>query len=252
VKLLKAKDIIRERGLNVFARKAQAFIRGAFGFYMAKLFSRSYINGFLRLYQHSPNTWPKTYWLGIPILKCPLDLWIYQEIIFETQPEIIIETGTAYGGSALYFAHILDLIGRGEVVTIDIDDKRWKNSKISHPRIIKITGNSVSDEIISRVRDIVGNKTVMVSLDSDHKKNHVLKEMELYSEFVSLGNYLIVEDTNLDIILAPEDGDGPMGAVKEFLRYRDDFEVDSSKEKHLLTLFPKGFLKRVKPQKWEG
>lgn len=170
-----------------------------------------------------------------------MDLWIYQEIIKETLPEIIIETGTYKGGSALFFASICDLIGKGEVIIIDIS-----NCDVCHPRITKIIENSVSDEVINQVREIVDDKTAMVILDYDHSKNHVLKEMELYSEFVSLGNYLVVEDTNINgHPVLPHWGEGPMEAVNEFLKNRKNFEIVRSREKFLLTFYPKGFLKRI-------
>lgn len=111
---------------------------------------------------------------------------MYQEIIWETRPQFIIETGSYSGGSALFFASICDLIGEGKVVTIDVDDIASRT--LSHPRITTIVGSSVSGEVISQVRQIVGSQTAMVSLDSGHSKDHVLREMELYSEFVSIGN----------------------------------------------------------------
>jgi len=169
-------------------------------------------------------------------MKIPLDFWVYQEIIWETRPQFIIETGSYSGGSALFFASICDLIGEGKVVTIDVDDLASRT--LSHPRITTIVGSSVSDGVISQVRQIVGSQTAMVSLDSGHSKDHVLREMELYSEFVSVGNYLVVEDTGAR-------GPGPSRAVKEFLRNRQDFVPDGTREKFLYTGFPGGFLKRI-------
>lgn len=168
-------------------------------------------------------------------------MWVYQEMIYETQPEVIIETGTYKGGSALFFAHICDLVGKGEVITIDINE-----CNLSHPRVTKIIGNSVSNEVINKVKEIVSNKTAMVILDSGHSKNHVLREMELYSQFVSVGNYLVVEDTNINgNPVLPGWGEGPMEALNEFLKKRKDFEIDRTREKFLLTFYPNGFLKRV-------
>jgi len=139
-------------------------------------------------------------------------------------------------------ASICDLIGNGEVVTIDLS-----NCNISHPRITKIIGDSTSEKVINQVKEIVGDKTAMVILDSDHHKQHVLKEMGVYSKFVSVGNYLIVEDTNINgHPVLPASGDGPMEAVREFLQKEISFKIDPNKEKFLLTFFPKGFLKKVK------
>lgn len=208
-----------------------------------RCFSNFYTQTFHKLYYYSETrTWQNTYWLGIPLQKCPLDLWIYQEIIYETKPEIIIETGTAKGGSALFFASICDLIKRGEIITIDIS-----SVKISHPRIIKIIGDSISEKIFNQVKKIVRNRTVMVVLDSDHSKKHVLKELELYSKLVTIGNYLIIEDTNINgYPVLPNFGEGPMEAVKEFLQKEKSFQIDRDKEKFFLTFSPKGFLKKIK------
>lgn len=180
--------------------------------------------------------------LGVTIEKTPLDLWIYQEIIFDTKPEVIIETGTRYGGSALFFACLFDLIDSGLVITIDTEDM----SSVYHPRMVKLIGNSISDDIVNTVRELVGNRTVLVSLDSAHVKDHVLKEMKIYSEFVTVGNYMIVEDTNINgHPVLPTWSEGPMEAVNEFLSTRNDFEIDKSRERFLVTSCPNGFLKRV-------
>jgi cephalosporin hydroxylase len=183
-------------------------------------------------------------WLGIPTSKLPLDMWIYQEMIYEIKPDLIIETGTDRGGSALFFASIFDLIGQGYVITIDINNY---SEKVNHPRIIKIIGDSISAEVVKKVKEIIGNKIAMVVLDSDHRKNHVLKEMELYSEFVPINSYMIVEDTNLNgYPVMPGWGAGPMEAVKGFLKKRNDFAIDRSLEKFKITFYPNGFLKRIK------
>lgn len=241
----RSKEIIHEEGWAVLVKKGYSYIREHFDEFINKIFARFYIKGFHKLYYYSfnSNNWFNTRWLGALLLKCPLDLWIYQEIIYETKPEVIIETGTAHGGSALFFASICDLLGKGEVITIDINE-----CDISHSRVTKIIGNSVSKEVINRVKEIMRGKTAMVILDSDHSKKHVLKEMELYSTFVSVGNYLVVEDTNINghPVLTTW-GEGPMEAVNEFLKNRKDFEVDQSREKFLVTFFPKGFLRRIKP-----
>lgn len=241
--LKKSKGIICEEGIATFIRKAYSELRLILDIYVNRSLSHFYIKGFHKLYYYSaPNTWQNTYWMGIPAQKCPLDLWIYEEVIYETKPSFIIETGTANGGSALFFASICDLIGKGKVITIDISE-----CDVSHRRITKVVGDSVSKEVINQVKDIVGNKPAMVILDSDHHKNHVLEEMELYSEFVSVGNYLVVEDANINgHPVLPGWGGGPMEAVEEFIKCRQDFEIDKAREKFLLTFLPKGFLRRIK------
>lgn len=214
-----------------------------------KMLYRFYVNGFHRLFYYTFFTDmagqnKNIHWFGIPISKCPFDLWIYQEMIHQIKPDFVIETGTDRGGSALFFASILDLIGQGKVITIDVNNY---SEKVNHPRITKIIGDSVSAETFEQVKKIVGGGTVMIVLDSDHRKKHVLREIELYSHFVSVGNYIVVEDTNINgQPVLPGWGEGPMEAVVAFLKTRKDFEVDRSREKFMLTFYPKGFLKRIK------
>ena len=188
-------------------------------------------------------TWADTYWLGVRTLKCPLDLWIYQEIIFDVKPDVIIESGTAYGGSALFLASICDLVNNGEVITIDIA----KNLRPSHPRIKQLLGSSTSEETVRTVGSLINGKgAVLVILDSDHHKEHVLDELRTYSTLVTKGSYLIVEDTNINgHPVVPEFGPGPMEAVEEFLKENDDFVVDNTREKLLLTMNPRGYLRKI-------
>lgn len=206
-----------------------------FEHYMAKAGRKFFVRAFQKVYYDS-FVWMATYWLGVPVAKNPLDLWVYQEIIWETRPQVLIETGSYEGGSALFFASLFDLIGEGRVVTIDIEDTAARH--LSHPRITSIVGSSVSDDVVYQLRKIVGNQTAMVSLDSDHSAKHVLREMELYSQFVSTGNYIVVEDTELK-------GPGPGKAVTRFLKDRKDFVQDRSREKFMVTSNRGGFLKRV-------
>ena len=184
-------------------------------------------------------------WLGVPIEKGPFDTWVYQEIICETKPDVLIEAGTFKGGSALYFASIFDLMKRGRVLTIDI--KQFPD-RPQNERITYLLGSSTSDAIFQQVKNSIhpGEK-VMVSLDSNHHKDHVLKELKLYSGLVTPGNYLVVEDTDLNgHPVLPLFGPGPMEAVEEFLKNNSDFIQDRSREKYGVTLFPGGWLKRVR------
>jgi cephalosporin hydroxylase len=186
----------------------------------------------------------QTYWFGVRTWKCPLDLWIYQEILFETRPDLVIETGTNMGGSAHFFACVLDQLGDGRVLTIDVRDL---DGRPSHPRITYLTGSSVDREIVARASESLrpGEK-VMAVLDSNHHKEHVLSELRAYSRIVTVGQYLIVEDTNLNgRPVLPEYGPGPHEAVQEFLAEDRRFEVDRSREKFMMTFNPGGFLKRV-------
>ena len=182
-------------------------------------------------------------WQGYRTLKCPMDMWTYQEIIFETRPDLIIETGTFLGGSALFMASICDLVGNGKIVSIDL--KKRENLP-QHPRISYWTGSSVSEEILQRVRETARGCKTMVILDSDHAYQHVKRELELYAPLVSSGCYLIVEDTNVNGHPTNlEHGPGPWEAASEFMTRTNDFKVDKSRERFLLTLNPNGYLKRL-------
>ena len=189
-------------------------------------------------------TWNNTFWLGTKTSKCPFDLWVYQEIIYDLQPDIIIECGTARGGSALYLASLCELIHNGIVITIDIvSEARPQDNRVKY-----LTGSSTSGEIVGKVQDLIKDREkVMVILDSNHKKEHVLDELIIYSKFVSKNSYLIVEDTHLNNHpVLPEYGHGPMEAVTAFLKVNNDFEVDRKREKYYLTFNPNGFLRKIR------
>jgi cephalosporin hydroxylase len=197
---------------------------------------------FHRLY-YDTAVWKDTYWLGVRTQKCPLDLWVYQELLVEQKPDLIIETGTAHGGSALYLASVCDLLGRGEIVTVDIFPIE---DRPAHDRITYLTGSSTAPEVVAEVERIVaGRENVLVILDSDHARDHVLDELRIYNRFVPPGGYLIVEDTNVNAHpVFPEHGPGPMEALETFLGETDEFEVDPTREKFFLTFNPRGFLRK--------
>jgi cephalosporin hydroxylase len=189
-------------------------------------------------------TWRNTFWLGTPILKCPLDLWLYQEVIHSLRPALIIETGTAFGGSAHYMASMCDLVGHGKIVTIDLHPQP---NRPEHPRITYVNASSTAPETVARIKGMVdaAGGPVMVILDSDHRMEHVAGELALYHPFVTSGSYLIVEDTNLNgHPVEPDHGPGPMEAMQAFLPAHPEFAHDSSMDKFLMTFNPKGFLKR--------
>ncbi len=209
------------------------------------LFKDFYIKNFTKTYYYQGRkSWQNTTWLGTQLLKAPTDLWVYQEMIYKFQPDYIIECGTFQGGSAFYFASIFDLIGKGEVITVDINP-----CDVEHKRITKIVDKkgSAHPEIIQRVKDLVKDGKCLVILDSTHRKQHVLDEMDAYADLVPKDWYMVVEDTCLGgNPVLPSWGDGPMDAVHEFIKKRDDFIIDKSMEKFFLTLHPNGFLKRIK------
>jgi cephalosporin hydroxylase len=205
----------------------------------------SYVNReFLRRYYDDPGTWRNTRWLGVPTEKCPLDLWIFQEIIHETRPDLIIEAGTRFGGSALFLASVLDALGSGQVVTVDVADQPGRPT---HPRITYLLGSSTAPEMVEEVaRRAKEAERVMVVLDSDHSEAHVLNELRSLAPLVTPGCYLIVEDTivNGNPVL-PEFGPGPGEALQRYLRESPgQFELDTSREKFRVTFNPGGYLRR--------
>lgn len=189
--------------------------------------------------------WKTTNWMGRPLLKWPCDLWIYQEIIHDTKPDLIIETGTNQGGSALYYAQLMDLLGHGRVVSVDITHP--PGGLPTHPRIEFLQGSSTAPEIHAVLSEKVRQASrVMVILDSDHSRKHVARELDLYSGFVTDQCYLVVEDTNVNgHPVWRSHGPGPMEAVVEFLKKNPAFIVDRSKERYKMTLNPHGWLRRA-------
>ena len=193
---------------------------------------------------YASDAWTKARWLGVQALKNPLDLWIYQELVADTRPELIVETGTWRGGSALYLASICDLLGAGEIVSIDVEPLREDYPQ--HPRITYLGGRSSTDpDVVAEVAQRAGGRPMLVILDSDHSQAHVEAELDAYAPLVPVGCYVVVEDSNIGQIrkdLMP----GPLQAVETFLAKTDEFEIDREREKFLLTFNPSGFLRRVK------
>ena len=200
-------------------------------------------------------------WMGRPIIALPQDMIAMQEIIWEVKPDLIIETGVAHGGSIIYYASLLELIGNdGLVIGIDIDIRKHNRELIeAHPmakRIQLIEGSSVSGEIIKQVSDLAaGKKKIMVCLDSNHTHDHVLEELKLYSPFVSIDSYCVVFDSVVEDMPADYDwgirpwgkGNNPKTAVWEFLKENKNFEINKEIDnKLLISVAPDGYLKRIK------
>jgi cephalosporin hydroxylase len=199
-------------------------------------------------------------WMGRPIIQYPQDIVAMQEIIWQVQPDLIIDTGIAHGGSLVFYASLLELIGNnGQVLGIDIDIRSHNRVEIEkHPmfkRISMIEGSSIDKKIAEEVYDFAkGKQRILVTLDSNHTHDHVLKELELYSPLVTKGSYLVVFDTVVEDL--PNDffpdrpwnpGNNPKTAVWEFLKTSDRFEIDKSIEtKLLITVAPDGYLKCIK------
>jgi cephalosporin hydroxylase len=198
-------------------------------------------------------------WLGRPFIQVPQDIVALQEIIWKTKPDLIIETGIAHGGGLIFYASMLELLGEGEVIGIDVEIRTHNRKEIEkHPlseRIIMFEGSSTDDKVVKEVEKIVKrHKKVMVCLDSLHTHEHVLNELNIYSKFVSKGNYLVVFDTVIEFFpkgffkdRAWDKGNNPYTAVKEFLKHNKNFVVDKEIEnKLLITCAPGGYLLRVK------
>jgi cephalosporin hydroxylase len=195
-------------------------------------------------------TMENTRWLGTATMQTPLDMWVVQEILHETRPDLLIETGTRLGGGASYYASIMDLLRHGRIFTVDIEDHPGKPQ---HSRIEYFIGSSTDPTTVGAMKSRVqGGERVMVILDSDHSKEHVLREMEMYGPLVCVGCYMIVQDTHLNghpiyVDFSPGPGkQGPMEAVHEFLARNSDFVADRGREKYGLTFNPNGWLKRVR------
>ena len=198
-------------------------------------------------------------WMGRPLIQMPQDMIAMQEIIWQVKPDLIVETGIAHGGSLIYYASLLELIGgNGYVLGIDVDIREHNRVEIEkHPmfkRIKMIQGSSVDGITADVVRKHARNKhSVMVILDSNHTHEHVLKELELYSPLVTKGSYMVVFDTLLEDM--PDDllkdrpwgkGNNPKTAVWEYLKLHPEFEIDKDiQSKLLITVAPDGYLKRV-------
>lgn len=200
-------------------------------------------------------------WMGRPVIQYPQDLLAMQELIWEIKPDLIIETGIAHGGSLIFYASILELIGKGEVLGIDIDIREHNRKEIeNHPmfkRITMIEGSSIDTAIVQKVKNYAKTKpSILVVLDSNHTHTHVLEEMRAYGPLVSVNSYMVVFDTIVELL--PVDylpghirpwgiGNNPFTAVKAFLQENNNFETDQSiNNKLLISVAPDGYLKRIK------
>ena len=205
------------------------------------------------------------FWLGIPVIQLPQDLQAMQEIIWEVKPELIIETGIAWGGSIIFSASMLallevcDVIENGQILGIDIDIRPHnKKAILAHPLSKKITmfeGSSIDEGIIQKVIEVAkGKKKILVCLDSNHTHDHVLTELKAYAPLVSVGSYCIVGDTAIENVPGGTipgshwgKGNNPKTAVWEYLKENNDFEIDKTIDsKLILTGSPDGYLKRVR------
>ncbi len=186
----------------------------------------------------------KTTYHGIPTQKSPVDFWIYQEIISETRPDVIIEIGNNYGGSTLALAHICDLLDNGRVIGLDMSHAKVPEHVRNHNRITLIKGDACrSFEKVTKL--ISEDESVLVIEDSAHTYENTLKVLETYSGLVTPGNYFIVEDSICHHGLATGPNPGPYESIESFVNSNPHFESDRSRESFLITWNPKGYLKRI-------
>jgi cephalosporin hydroxylase len=197
-------------------------------------------------------------WMGRPIIQYPQDMIAMQEILWDVQPDLIVETGIAHGGSLVYYASLCELMGHGEVLGIDIDIRPHNRVAIeAHPmfkRIQLLQGSSTDPAIVAQVHAMSAGKKVLVVLDSNHTHDHVLAEMQAYAPLVSVGSYCVVFDTVVEDLppgLYPDRpwdvGNNPKTAVHEYLRQDDRFEIDRDIEAKIqITVSPDGYLRRVR------
>jgi cephalosporin hydroxylase len=183
-------------------------------------------------------------WLGYPIWQNVLDLWSLQEAIAEIRPALLLETGTNRAGSAMFYAHLFDLLGNGRVMTVDV----VRMHDLEHPRVEFLLGSSLEHQVLERMRQAARNVDgpVMVVLDSDHAEAHVTAELAAYADFVTPGSLLLAQDGVIDVLPRfAHARPGPLPAIKKFLAARPDFEVDSRWDRRfLITHHPSGWLRR--------
>jgi cephalosporin hydroxylase len=213
---------------------------------LANLFTRS---GWQRRISYEPT------WLGIPIIQTPEDMVMMQELIWKVRPDVIIECGVAHGGALVLYASILDLLGKGHVVGVDVEIRKYNRLALqSHPlsrRFTLIEGSSVEQSTLDEVKKLIRpDDTVLVALDSNHTREHVAKELALYAPLVTADSYLVVFDGVMQVLTdAPNgssdwDTDNPWHAIQDFLGAGEDFEIDPYYNRLKVTHAPGGFLKR--------
>jgi len=213
---------------------------------LANLFTRS---GWQRRISYEPT------WLGIPIIQTPEDMVMMQELIWKVRPDVVIECGVAHGGALVMYASILDLIGKGHVIGVDVEIRKYNRLALqSHPmskRFTLVEGSSVDEATLQQVRDLIHpDDTVLVALDSNHTAEHVARELEMYAPLVTPDSYMVVFDGVMQVLTdAPGgsptwDKDNPWHAIQSFLESNEEFEIDPYYNRLKVTHCPGGFLKR--------
>jgi cephalosporin hydroxylase len=239
------------RGVSLLIKNPSEFYRKlSRTFHPIRSDYRSRLNMTLRdwlVYHQNAVVFKQCSWMGVTAIKNPLDAWVYQEIIYDLKPDVIVEIGSAHGGTTLFLANMLDLIGKGMVVSVDIERVYYR---VQHPRIVLVDGDSAAPEVAGKVGELCCGKTTMIIHDGAHDREHVLKDLRAYCDLVSVNSYFIVEDGVMDLY-RPGEGfgtneDGPLPAIEQFLQENPNFVVDHEKERYIITSNPMGFLKRVR------
>lgn len=208
------------------------------------------IDAFASLYwdENKGQSFFQNSFLGIPAIQHPFDAWVTLEIIHETAPELIVECGSFYGGSAVMWAsHMLHTTPDAQVIAIDVDDQMdiARRNRIFAEHVTFLHGSSIDPNIVAQVHDIAAGRRTMVILDSLHTCDHVTAELDAYAGLVSPGCYLIVQDGFVNgHPLEPDWGPGPFEATEQFLSTDDRFEQDRTRERMFFTFNPGGFLRR--------
>ncbi len=214
---------------------------------LANLFTRS---GWQRRISYEPT------WLGIPIIQTPEDMVMMQELIWKVRPDVIVECGVAHGGALVLYASILELLGKGHAIGVDVEIRKYNRLALqSHPlskRFTLIEGSSVEEATVQKVRDMIQpDDTVLVALDSNHTAAHVAAELEMYAPLVTRDSYFVVFDGVMQVLTDAPGGspdwetDNPWHAIERFLQHHPDFEVDAYYNRLKVTHCPGGFLKRT-------
>ena len=201
-------------------------------------------------------------WMGRPLIQLPEDMMRLQEVIYSVKPDVVIETGIAHGGSLVFYASLLRAMGRGRVIGVDIDIRPHNRSAMEaselYEMITMFEGSSVDPEIVAKVRsEIAPGETVLVVLDSNHSKAHVLEELRAYGELVTPGSYIVACDGIMGGLVgaprsAPEwEWDNPKEAATEFVAADARFLVDEPEfvfneglVRERVTYWPGAFLRR--------